>query len=289
MLFHKINLRNIPEIIFAHRYSCPGYKYHFKPMMPNIEITYVESGAITILFDGQEITAEEGSFLILSHRYEYDLRTGQNQNHIHYTVSANIDSESGMHERCMPLTDGILVPMCLPACHESEGLLKILNLIISEHNKPDDVSRYKEGALVIQLLCDIAGAAKRQSEGCENSITDILDSRIKKYLDKSIAQKITLGDVAESIGKTANYLNQVFMQKNKVPIIRYLNTIRIKKAAELIMNEDMPLKSVAASVGISDQNYLSRLFKQVMGMTISEYRLHSADYTFPLTDHSKIF
>lgn len=291
MLYNIININTIPETIFAHVYSCPNYQVNFREMLPNIEIAYVETGAVSLEIMGEKIFAEEKSFLVLPHKYKFKLTSLENQAHIHYTVSAMIDADSyvtiDIPEKLAP--ESMCVPIHLPNCHQTKFLLSTLNNIIRENQKSDSISRYKCASLVMQLLCDIARASEEGIGAKSSASADILDSRVKKYIENHIGQKICLADISECIGKNANYLNQVFKRKNNMSIISYVNLIKMKKVASLIIDNAMTLKEAGEMVGIGDESYLSRLFKSTMGMTISEYKENSADYLSALIDFKKVY
>ncbi len=164
----------------------------------------------------------------------------------------------------------------------------LLKKAVQEYQNADPISKQKCGIYFVELLCDIAKTTKTEKETKISKMQDILDSRIKLYIEKNISQKIALGDIAEAIGKNANYLNQVFKKKNNMPIISYINLVKMKKVASYISSGNMTLKEVAKEVGITDTSYLSRLFKKKMGMSISEFKNCSADITFTLNDLDKI-
>ena len=52
----------------------------------------------------------------------------------------------------------------------------------------------------------------------------------------------------------------------------YLRVIRLKKAAEMLLTEDLPIAEVAYSVGINDPFYFSKCFKSQFGVSPSAYR-----------------
>ena len=290
MLYHIIKLTTIPKPVFAHTYSCPGYECQFGEMVPNHEILYIESGDLTIDFSGETIVAKEGSFLILPHKYRFHSKSPEGEMHIHYTISAMVDPGARVVNKIPKnlATDEICLPFCLECGNDTRQLLTLLNKAISEYQNPDEISRQKCGILYAELLCDLARCTQAEKDTKSSRTQDVLDSRIKIYIQKNLHQKITLADVADATGKNANYLNQVFKKKNNMSIISYANLIKMKHVATLLVSEKVTIKDAAAEVGITDISYLSRLFKSKMGMTISEFKSNSADYTFSLNDLDKI-
>jgi AraC-like DNA-binding protein len=55
-------------------------------------------------------------------------------------------------------------------------------------------------------------------------------------------------------------------------ITEYLQSLRLEKAQFLLKHSDIPIAKVAELVGISSQQYLSRLFHKHVGKTPQEYR-----------------
>ncbi len=290
MLYHVLKLKMIPDPVFAHTYACPGYDCQFGEMVPNHEILFIKSGDLTIDFSGESIVAKEGSFLILPHKFRFRSTSPEDEMHIHYTISAMIDPEARVVNK-IPHTlapDEICLPFCIDGGDKTESLVALLNKAISEYQNPNRISRQKCGALYAELICDLARLTPQKKASKTSRVQDVLDSRIKMYVQKNVGQKITLTDVAEAIGKNANYLNQVFKKKNNMSIISYVNLVKMKKVAALLVSEGITLKEAALEVGITDTGYLSRLFKAKMGMTTSEFKTNSADFTFTLNDLNKI-
>lgn len=290
MLYTKFNLLKIPEPVFAHVYSCPGYESTFKKMAPNIEIAYIKEGIIQVDAEGMSITAKENSFLILPHNHAFAIKGNKDQAHIHYTISAMIDEDcellsapaeiAGKNEFCLPLY--------IEANQKTEKAAELLYEAIRAYQQNDNLSKIRSGTLVARLLCELCEAVGLEEHERQSKKAEIIDSRIKKYIEKNIRTKILLTDIADALGKNANYLNQVFKKKNNMSIISYVNLEKMKKAAVLLIDKGYSAKEAAKELGISDVSYLSRMFKKKMGMSISDYKSASVDYTFSLTDKERI-
>ena len=56
-------------------------------------------------------------------------------------------------------------------------------------------------------------------------------------------------------------------------IMAYVKRMRIQTAAKLLLDSSEPVGIIAARVGVSDANYFCRMFKSLMGVSPSEYRL----------------
>lgn len=285
MLYNKLILEVIPKPVFAHIYSCPGYETRLKEKtLPNIEIAYVKKGELKIEIMGREYVAGEGSFLILPRNNEIRIHSSKNMPHIHYTISAITNSEAELKETDEKKeNDEIIIPLIVKPFKNTKKCELLLYEAINEFQNPTSSSKIKSGSLVAQLLCELS--EEKEDEAKETSKkADILDERIKKYIEKNITSKILLQDIGDALGKNQNYLNQVFKKKNGMPIMAYINLEKMKKVAVLITDKGYSAREAAREFGINDVNYLSRLFKQKMGMSPSQFKSSSADITFSLTD-----
>ncbi len=288
MLYNKFKLEAIPKPIFAHIYSCPGYESKLKKKaLPNVEIAYVKKGQIKIDIMGERYVARENSFIIIPRNHESVIHTSKNEPHIHYTISALVDTDVLVEkENVQKNNDEIIIPLIVEPFEYSQKCELLLHEAINEYQNPSSQSKLKSGAIVAQILCELSGErTSNDTKISENA--NILDGRIKKYIELNISSKILLQDIGDALGKNANYLNQIFKKINGMPIMSYINLEKMKKAAVLISDKGYNVKDAAKAVGINDINYFSRLFKRKMGMTISQYKSSSVDFTYSLTEENK--
>ena len=65
----------------------------------------------------------------------------------------------------------------------------------------------------------------------------------------------------------------VFMRQWTVwQTVEFLREMRIKKAAQLILADEGNMAQIAYQVGFNDSHYFSKCFKQVYGVTPTEYK-----------------
>ena len=110
----------------------------------------------------------------------------------------------------------------------------------------------------------------------ENSANENLQesqkSAIKKYIKENYKRDISAGDVAGILGYSDVYFSKIFKQLFDDTFINYLTKIRIDKAKVLLKDVSFNIKEVGASVGYTDSNYFTKVFKRSVGMSPSEYR-----------------
>ena len=110
----------------------------------------------------------------------------------------------------------------------------------------------------------------------ENSANENLQesqkSAIKKYIKENYKRDISAGDVAGILGYSDVYFSKIFKQLFDDTFINYLTKVRIDKAKVLLKDVGFNIKEVGASVGYTDSNYFTKVFKRAVGMSPSEYR-----------------
>lgn len=83
---------------------------------------------------------------------------------------------------------------------------------------------------------------------------------------------ISLNSVASQVALSPAHFSTIFSQEMSVKFIDYLTEVRIEKVKELLRSSDEKIINIAFSVGYSEPNYLSYLFKKREGLTLKEYR-----------------
>ncbi|HWL24096.1 MAG TPA: helix-turn-helix domain-containing protein [Ureibacillus sp.] len=86
-----------------------------------------------------------------------------------------------------------------------------------------------------------------------------------QYLDQFYNQPITLDVVSDVVGRSSQYFSSLFKQQMGSTFTEYLLAKRIEKAKEYLKTTSMTVSEVAETVGYSDPNYFSRVFKMVEG------------------------
>jgi AraC-like DNA-binding protein len=88
-------------------------------------------------------------------------------------------------------------------------------------------------------------------------------------------EPITLNDLAAAARLTGPYFNTLFARLVGLPPMHFLESVRMRKARELLAGSDTPVAQVAAAVGFADANYFSRAFRRKVGVSPSAYRAAS--------------
>lgn len=93
-----------------------------------------------------------------------------------------------------------------------------------------------------------------------------------RYMDVNYSSHITLAQLAAHVHLHPNYLCAIFKQHSGQTILDYLNTLRIRKARQLLNRGNLSITQVAEQVGFNDTDHFSRTFKSLTGISPSAFK-----------------
>ena len=94
----------------------------------------------------------------------------------------------------------------------------------------------------------------------------------RQILDTRFAEPLAIAEIAKELSINVDYLRQLFVEWVGEPPIRYLIRKRLEAACDLLRLNQEKTAAIAARVGIPNPYYFSRLFRQRLGCTPSQYR-----------------
>lgn len=96
--------------------------------------------------------------------------------------------------------------------------------------------------------------------------------RVREYLHENYSNSVGLNKLAKIADVHPTHLARVFRQFEKCTAGDYVRKVRIEKARLKIIYSNSSLVDIALETGFSDQSHFTRSFKQIIGMTPTEYR-----------------
>lgn len=108
------------------------------------------------------------------------------------------------------------------------------------------------------------------------SANDTINTNIRKAIDIMEREysnpHMCIDYISKKIFITDNYFSQLFSKEMGESFTDYLGKIRIEKAKKLLKEFDVKIKDVSSAVGFSDPHYFGTWFKEITGLSPSQYR-----------------
>ncbi len=99
-----------------------------------------------------------------------------------------------------------------------------------------------------------------------------LGRRLQKYVQAHLASPLHMDDLARVAGVSQRQATRLFHQLFRTSPMQYVLQQRVARAAMLLSETDWSIKKIALEVGCGDPYYFSRLFRQHMHLSPSQWR-----------------
>ena len=97
-------------------------------------------------------------------------------------------------------------------------------------------------------------------------------TRIAEYLELHLEENISLATITKEFAINRNKLYDIFMKQTSMTCLAYLLNLRLDLAKILLTKTELPIGEISDRVGYPDPNYFTKVFKENVGMTPSQYR-----------------
>ena len=132
-------------------------------------------------------------------------------------------------------------------------------------HKQIHLTRFRD--CLVGAFCDLADSftALCAAKG------DLID-RVQEYIQQHYAEDISLTSLSEIFYVTPAYLSSLFSKRTDQTITSYLQSIRLDKAAALLLDHSMTVAQVGTAIGYPSYPHFCRLFKRRFHVTPTDYR-----------------
>ncbi len=104
------------------------------------------------------------------------------------------------------------------------------------------------------------------------SFSDRRIAQIVRYINEHYSEITDIEQIAERFFISKYHLCRTFNKNLGLPLVSYLNTIKIRAAAELMQNEKLNLTEIATRSGFNSSSYFCKVFKAEKGVAPTVYR-----------------
>ncbi len=119
---------------------------------------------------------------------------------------------------------------------------------------------------IVRIIRQAAG--EQQKEEHISEMVQKAQQLIRQYYD----QGITLEEIAGKLFVSEEYLSTQFKKETGMTFSETVRKYRIEKVKKLLLETPFKLNQIAELAGYSDSKYMSKVFKEEVGMLPSEYR-----------------
>jgi AraC-like DNA-binding protein len=138
-------------------------------------------------------------------------------------------------------------------------------LYVDRHESSPEALRARN-AVFQGLLSELA---RLRSRGARASS---LEAGVRDYIQKHLAEPLPLERLARHAGLSKFHFCRLFRQETGRSPMEEVRILRMRRARDLLQTTGLPMKAIAARVGLSDEFRLSHLFRRYHGTAPSALR-----------------
>lgn len=164
------------------------------------------------------------------------------------------------------------------ACRESVCLncrraAELLAAGMEEEEKEAAFQRMDVYEIFGQFRNELGRLSRKRQELCRKNRPrySLLIEQVVEYIGQNYEKDISLDSCAQMTGSSYAHLSREFKKETGSRFVEYLNFVRITKAKSLLIRNRLPMKEIAIKSGFRKYNYFFTVFKEVEGITPSEF------------------
>lgn len=251
----KVRVESLYTVFYQEKE--PGFMFSGEAH-PMAELLYVDKGAVHSVADGRELVLNQGELVLYAPEQWHMQYAEKEQAPCMVTIS--FWAKGLAWEK---LSNRVFAP--------SRETAEWVRQILSAQSKDNADSIFS--LLTLLLLRLQAEADHRGTEAIEISVRaeNTIIRKAQQYVQEHAAEKLTVAAVAEQIGVSASYLTALFHRHLAFSPGEYIRRIKLGRSKQLIREGRMNFTEISESLQYSTVHHFSRQFKQMFGMTPTEY------------------
>ena len=219
-------------------------------------LAFILSGRATYRFSDETVVAEKGNILFLSKGSTYEI-TVNDPNYRFYFIDFLFESKISQKNEVF----------------SQENLKNLENTFIKFHTlwtTGDFSDKIYCKSLIYNIYSDLV------KENALQYIPSSKMSRIDLALDKIKANfskpDISIEELCKECAMSEVHFRRLFYQIYHTSPMKFIISLRVNKAKELLTNTQMKIQDISETCGFNNPYYFSKVFRQAVGLTPSQYR-----------------
>lgn len=290
MQYFSISTNALANLCFYHH--CTRYQENFSwRTLPCFTFVYVDIGTWIIGEEEQYYEVGPGEGVLLAKDRPHHMRLkdpGQLHRHYcaHFNLSGNWKYDTAPTCRPPALVDppnkflvdlpdeNILLPQYFKVANP--GYLEDqLKTMLRYWESDRYYAKHQAGYVLMNLLMEISRGYLESAEAGQclpASKTRQIAEDCINLIESCYQDHIRVSGIAQKLNVNPSYLGTVFRQATGMPISRYILQLRVHKVQTLLETTEYNSRELAEITGFYDQYHLSRSFKSMTGLTMTQYR-----------------
>lgn len=262
MIFYDIN---IPSDL---GYTCQKRFFHETSTYPLhwhsfIEIEFFVDGSGTHEINNTNFPIKSGDFWLLSTYDSHQLVLDRGMKSVNISLVPDI-----LHEKLLTQLNLAHPLHCTLNKEEIHDFLTKVDILCAEQKHPEMLTDVKAVSIINEMIVDIM----RKSSTDTATVNNPTVYEMINYIKGHYKTNISIAELAREFSLTPNYCGYLFKKVMGISFNDYLNTLRLKRACNFLLNTDLSINEIACNSGFNSLEYFHTTFKKFYGITPAKYR-----------------
>ncbi len=245
-----------------------GYYFNWEKgrYLKEYQIIFISKGKG--IFEGNGLASQKigpGTIFLLFpemwHRFKPDPNTGWEE----YWIGFNGDYVKYLLEKkCFSAENPIINVFFIP------DFLEIFSNLITSIETEDPLQRKMASFHLINLLSIAYASVLKQNNGLSHKKQII--HKMQNEIHKNWNNTIDFERLCKQFDVSYSWFRKSFKEIFDTPPNQYLILLRLRNAARIIQETNLPISQIAYECGFHSEHYFSRVFKQKMGLNPTDIR-----------------
>jgi len=240
-----------------------------------LEILYVEEGFGVVIVDNRQYTMRPGRLFFFPpftlHKIMVDEKAQDSYRRtiIHvdqHAISKFVHPFTENHRRLQALSARGR-PAFVADLADIHSHIDHLFSLYASMSSTSGLSTEQIATMLMTLFSMLPHVQEKMAESSNGIATPVMF-----WIEENYRRKFSLDALAAELGKSRSYLSRRFHAETGEHIHDYLNTLRLRRACELLLHSALPVSEIAGQVGFAEVTYFISSFKKGIGETPLQYR-----------------
>lgn len=217
------------------------------------ELIYVERGVLDVTASGATYRINAGDAMFIDSQCLHKINAADGS-----SLLLTVIFDYGIIE---PFASGLSTVS--PLLENDYGLPELYGRLMKELTEKPTLYAYETAATVEKLMIDIFRNEKTEHKKAARKT----DAKLKALFAEIQAEyrDYTLDDAASFMGMNASYLSRFFAERTGMHFMRYVNSVRIEHAVEMLRRGGSSMTEIADECGFGTIRNFNRIFKLLTG------------------------
>lgn len=261
------------EDIWLFDFHCIDWHWHSE-----VEFVFIEKGTAEFLVGSGRYVLTEGTGIFINSQVIHRFEASESViiPNIVFSPSLLSAEDSLIYRKYIqPLLDSSVECLIFsPEVPWQKEVLKNL-LLVFDVQDTESIGEIKTVELLLKIwetVYENANISESIPAAKATAHTQAQLQIMMQYMHKNYSEHITLADIAQTVSVSKSSALNIFNKYLRLSPVSYLINYRLKRAAKLLASTDSSIYSIASNTGFENVGYFCRSFKELFGVTPSEYR-----------------